>query len=115
MFERIYGTLQYELWCKILTGERGAPYRADSLAAMVRKQLHAIRIRGYSVHGLRKNAAQALAEAGCSINEIMTITGHRSPAMALHYTKRAEKKRLARSAIDKWEAAEVSNLRTKRA
>jgi integrase len=102
----------------ILTGERGRPYRADSLAAMVRKQLHAMGIRGYSVHGLRKNAAQALAEAGCSINEIMTVTGHRSPAMALHYTKRAEKKRLARSAIDRWEAADnnkVSNLRTKRA
>jgi integrase len=29
----------------ILTGERGAPYQADSLAAMVRKQLHAIGIR----------------------------------------------------------------------
>jgi integrase len=101
----------------ILTGERGAPYKADSLAAMVRKQLHAIGIKGYSVHGLRKNAAQALAEAGCSINEIMTITGHRSPAMALHYAKRAEKKRLARTAMDRWEAADdakVSNLRTKR-
>lgn len=99
----------------ILTGERGAPYKAASLAAMVRKQLHAIGIHGYSVHGLRKNAAVALSQAGCSVPEIMAVTGHRSAAMALHYSKRAEKKRLARSAIDKWEAAEVSNLRTKRA
>jgi integrase len=100
----------------ILTTERGQPYQsAESLAAMVRRQLHAIGIRGYSVHGLRKNAAQALAEAGCSISEIMAITGHRSPGMALHYAKRAEKKRLARAAIDRWEAADkVSNLRTKR-
>jgi integrase len=82
---------------------------------MVRKQLHAIGIRGYSVHGLRKNAAQALAEAECSISEIMSITGHRSPAMALHYAKHAEKRRLARTAIDRWEAADkVSNPRTKR-
>ena len=97
----------------ILTGERGQPYQsAESLAAMVRRHLRAIGIRGYSVHGLRKNAAQALAEAGCSISEIMAITGHRSPGMALHYTKRAEKKRLARTAIDRWEAADkVSNLK----
>jgi integrase len=94
----------------ILTGERGKPYKAASLAAMVRKQLHAMGIHGYSVHGLRSNAAKALAEAGCSISEIMAITGHRSPAMAMKYAKRAEKKRLARAAIDRWEAAEVSNL-----
>ena len=106
----------------ILTGERGAPYRADSLAAMVRKQLHSIGIHGYSVHGLRKNAAQALAEAGCSVPQIMAVLGHRSPAMAMHYCKRAERRRLAREAIGQWEAADdrreavdkVSNLRTKR-
>jgi len=80
---------------------------------MVIRQLHAIGIHGYSAHRLRKNAAQALAEAGCPVPEIMAITGHRSPAMAMHYAKRAEKKKLARNAIDRWEAAEVFNLRTK--
>jgi hypothetical protein len=38
--------------------------------------------------------------------------------MAMHYAKRAEKKKLARNAMDRWEAAEtcqveLSNLRTK--
>jgi enterobacteria phage integrase len=93
----------------ILTGEQGRPYNVDTLTVMVKRQLRAIGIHGYTVHGLRKNAAQALAEAGCPISEIMAITGHRSPAMALHYAKRAEKKKLARKAIDRWEAAEVSN------
>ena len=37
----------------------------------------------------------------------LAITGHRSVAM--HYAKRAEKKRLARAAMDKWEAAEPEN------
>ncbi|MGC2076192.1 MAG: tyrosine-type recombinase/integrase [Xanthobacteraceae bacterium] len=97
----------------ILTGEQGRPYKADSLGTMICRQLHDIGINGYSVHGLRKNAAQALAEAGCSVSEIMAITGHRSPTMAMHYAKRAEKKKLARNAIDRWEAAEVSDLRTK--
>jgi len=87
----------------ILTGEQGRPYKADTLTVMVCRQLHAIGIKGYTVHGLRKNAAQALAEAGCTISEIMAITGHRSPAMAMHYAKRAEKKHLARAAINKRE------------
>ncbi|MGO9847550.1 MAG: tyrosine-type recombinase/integrase [Methylocella sp.] len=110
----------------ILTAERGERYRSSSISTLVRRVLHNAGIRGYSVHGLRKNAAQALAEAGCSISEIMAITGHRSPGMALHYAKRAEKKRLARSGMKRWEdseepgtvtapgTAEVSNLRTKR-
>ena len=55
----------------ILTGERGTPYHPESLAHAVRRQLHAIGIHGYSVHGLRKNAAKALAEAGCPLSEIM--------------------------------------------
>jgi len=110
----------------ILTAERGEPYKSASISTLVRRVLHEAGISGYSVHGLRKNAAQALAEAGCSISEIMAITGHRSPGMALHYAKRAEKKRLARSGMKRWEdseelataaasgTAEVSNLRTKR-
>jgi len=98
----------------ILTGERGA-IQSCQLGRDGAQAITAIGIHGYSVHGLRKNAAVALSQAGCSVPEIMAVTGHRSAAMALHYSKRAEKKRLARTAIDKWGAAEVSNLRTKRA
>lgn len=32
--------------------------------------------------------------AGCSVDEIMAITGHRSAKMALHYTKRAQRKQM---------------------
>jgi integrase len=91
----------------ILTSERGTPYHADSLANAVRHQLHAIGITGYSVHGLRKNAAIALIEAGCRDREVMAVLGHRTPGMVLHYSKRADKKLLAKSAISRWEAAEA--------
>jgi len=37
----------------------------------------------------------------------MAITGHRSVAM--HYAKRAAKKRPVRAGMDKWEAAEPGN------
>jgi integrase len=57
------------------------------------------------VHGLRKNAAVALAEVGCEPHEIMAITGHKTLAMVTHYTKRANQKRLADRAMEKWKTA----------
>jgi enterobacteria phage integrase len=50
-------------------------------------------------HGLRKAAARRLAEAGCSANEISAITGHATLAEVSRYTKAAEQKKLARTAI----------------
>lgn len=53
------------------------------------------------IHGLRKNAACMLAEAGCSEHEIMAITGHKTSAMIRKYTKGANQKLMAVSAIGK--------------
>jgi len=52
-------------------------------------------------HGLRKAAARRLAEAGCSANEIASITGHATLQEVARYTKAAEQRRLARTAIDR--------------
>jgi hypothetical protein len=41
------------------------------------------------MHGLRKVAARDLAEAGCSVHEIMSVTGHKSLAEVERYTKAA--------------------------
>jgi integrase len=95
----------------ILVGERGSPLAPESLSMAFRRALRRAGITGYSVHGLRKNAGVALADAGCDMREIMAILGHRTYAMALHYTKRADQRRRARSAIDKWEAAESGKPR----
>jgi integrase len=62
----------------ILVGERGAPLTGDSLSVMVRKALRKMGVNGYAIHGLRKNAAVALADAGCDAFEIAAITGHRT-------------------------------------
>lgn len=56
-------------------------------------------------HGLRKAAARRLAEAGCSANEIAAITGHVTLEEVARYTRAAEQKRLARSAIDRLTSA----------
>jgi integrase len=87
----------------ILIGERGKPLAPESLSMAFRQTLKRAGIKGYSVHGLRKNAGVALADAGCDVREIMAILGHRTYSMALHYTKRADQKRRARAAMDKWE------------
>lgn len=52
-------------------------------------------------HGLRKAAARRLAEAGCSANEIASITGHVTLDEVARYTRAAEQKKLARAAIER--------------
>jgi integrase len=89
----------------IIIGERGRSLTAASLSVMVSKTLRSMGISGYSIHGLRKNAGNALAEADGTEREIMVRLGHKSPQMAAHYTKRASQKKLARSAVEKLERA----------
>ncbi len=90
----------------ILVGERGGPLTAASLGTMIRRAMHEMGVKGYPIHGLRKNAANVLSEAGCSDREIMAITGHKTVQMVSHYTKRRDQKALAMAAIEKRERAE---------
>ena len=52
-------------------------------------------------HGLRKAACRRLAEAGCSANEIMAISGHATLKELVRYTRAADQARLARNALAK--------------
>jgi hypothetical protein len=61
------------------------------------------------VHGLRKAMCRRLAEAGCSGNEIMSISGHTTLKELVRYTKAADLARLARNAMAK---AVKNDLRT---
>lgn len=54
---------------------------------------------GLSIHGLRKLAATALAQIGCTPHEIMAVTGHTTLAMVELYTKSVQQEGLAGSAI----------------
>jgi integrase len=95
----------------ILTTQLGRPYSAHGLSLMVQRVTAKLGVKQYTAHGLRCNAAIALAEAGCTVHEIMAITGHKTYQLAMHYSQRAGQKKLARQAIDR---LEVANLRTKR-
>ena len=52
-------------------------------------------------HGLRKAAARRLVEAGCSANEIMAVTGHKTLSEVERYVRAAEQVRLNERAIER--------------
>jgi len=86
---------------QILVDPRGRPWTRFALGKAVREFVTAAEYPGYSFHGLRKLASKNLAETGCTEDEIKAITGHQTSAMVSHYTKGANQKRLAKSAIKK--------------
>lgn len=59
------------------------------------------RIRNFRAHGLRKAALRALAHAGCTLHELMAISGHASPDELQKYLEEVEQEHLADRAMDK--------------
>src|SRR5262249_38886362 len=78
----------------------GKPYGGNALSAQFRNWCDAAGLpKRCKVHGLRKAACRRLAEAGCSANEIMAISGHATMKELVRYTKAADQARLARNAM----------------
>lgn len=88
----------------LLESSWGAPYRATSLTNMIIIACKDAGFPGYSPHGLRHSAGSALAEAGCSVHEIMSILGHLTEKEAYEYVRQANRKVMAKSGVEKWEA-----------
>ena len=87
----------------LLSNRRGAPL--DS-RLFLRWCWDFSRARGLNrtPHGLRKNAAIELFEAGCTSAEVAAITGHKSLQMLEHYGKRRSQPKIARLGMGKWQA-----------
>ena len=85
----------------ILTTKSGRVWTKGHFNVKFHAAKKAIGLGEYVFHGLRKNAARNLAEAGCSTEQIKAITGHETDAMVSHYVKGANQKRLATAAIAK--------------
>ncbi len=79
-----------------LTGE---PYTEDGFGTIWNREQHRLGIH-FPFHGLRKNAAIALLEAGCTKDQAKAITGHQTDDMLDHYTKRVNQRKLAQAAIN---------------
>jgi integrase len=63
-------------------------------------------LRHCSAHGLRKAGATIAADNGATTKQLMAIFGWSSSKMADHYTRAADQKRLAESAMHMIEARE---------
>ena len=88
-----------------LLNEHGRAFTAHAFSKWFVKQCRRAGLdKGLSAHGLRKAACRRLAEAGCSAKEIGAISGHSSLREVARYTEAADRKRLARNAVDRLKA-----------
>jgi integrase len=88
----------------LLSTVKGTAFRPTSLTTMICDTCAELGFPGYSPHGLRHLAGAALAEAGATMDEIMSILGHLTEDEARIYVQQARRKVLAKSAMRKWEA-----------
>ncbi len=93
---------------RILTNSRGLPWASGFRAAwqgtMNDVAFERFRERRLVFHGLRKSAVCMLLESGCTDGEVAAITGQ-SRQMVEHYSIMVNQRRLARSAILRWEGS----------
>jgi integrase len=83
-----------------ICGERGEPLTKESFGNMFKDACKAAGVSG-SAHGVRKIAATRAADAGATEAELMAIFGWTDSKMAAHYTRTANRKRLATQAMTK--------------
>jgi integrase/recombinase XerD len=84
-----------------LVTEFGKPFAVAGFGNWFREQCDVAKAHHCTFHGLRKAASVRLAEAGCSPHEIAAITGHASLKEIVRYTNTVDRKRLARSAMER--------------
>lgn len=89
----------------LLSTTRGGRYRPTSLTTMICNQCTEFGFKGYSPHGLRHLAGASLAEAGATIEQIMSILGHLTEDEARLYVKQARRKVMAAQGMRLWEGA----------
>jgi integrase len=102
--ERLRG--QPKVSTTILVNANGKPWSQDGLRAKLQAWA---KERGHKVvpHGLRKNAVNALLEAGCTAAEVSGITAQ-SMGMIEHYARGVNSKALGQAAIIKLDAARMA-------
>lgn len=77
-----------------LVTERGTPFVKESFGNWFREACREADCPG-SAHGLRKAGATRAAENGATVNQLMALYGWKTEKMALLYTRKADRKRLA--------------------
>lgn len=91
-----------------MVGAKGKPFTQSGFQTRLFPLLKDLRNagkigRGLTFHGLRHTVERKLAEAGCDARTIASILGHKTTAMAEHYSQQADRRHLAKVAIAKLE------------
>ena len=88
-----------------LVTEQGRPFTANGFYNWFVDRCRAAGLpKGCSPHGLRKAGATRIADAAGTPHHIMSVTGHRSLSEVETYTRKANRKALAREAVAKLRA-----------
>jgi integrase len=83
-----------------IAGERGQPLTKESFGNVFRVACRAANVPG-SAHGVRKIAATRAANNGATVAQLEAIFGWSGGTMASHYTRSADRQRLALEAMHK--------------
>ncbi|HEY9537595.1 MAG TPA: tyrosine-type recombinase/integrase [Kiloniellaceae bacterium] len=90
-----------------IVGANGRPLTKESFGNEFKAACKAAGVPG-SAHGVRKIAATRAADNGATEAQLMAIFGWTDPKMAAHYTRTANRKRLAAEAMGKLNAGGTS-------
>lgn len=80
-----------------LVAENGRAFNARWFSTWFRRAARKAGCPG-SAHGLRKAGATRAAENSATVHQLMALFGWKTERMALHYTRKADRRRLAASA-----------------
>jgi integrase len=81
-----------------ICGEHGGPLTKESFGNLFKDACKAAGVPG-SAHGVRKIAATRAANAGATVAQLEAIFGWVGGTMAAHYTRSADRRRLAAQAM----------------
>lgn len=93
----------------LLEGRDGNAYSAGGFQTLVKRACVKAGLPHCSAHGLRKSAAARLRAAGCTDQEGMAITGHKSVSMYRMYAGNAGNADLADAAMARTYGVQMSN------
>lgn len=85
-----------------ICGGRGKPLTKETFGNDFREACRKAKVEK-SAHGLRKMGATRAANAGATVNQLEAMFGWTGGAMASHYTRKADRKRLSLEAMSKME------------
>jgi integrase len=83
-----------------LVSANGKPFTPHGFGNWFRECCRVAGLKGLSPHGLRKATCRRLAEAGRSTKQIASVSGHKTLREVERYTEAADRKRMAREAME---------------